>query len=246
MMIDFLYDGSFEGLLTALFYAYPIKEQTAIYKSEFYETTLLSNYKNINTETDKAERVYVGIESKLSHATLKNIYLLYLSEIENVETLILDYIRLCFKYGDSINLAKNNDIIRKVDLLCRKVTLEVHRFYGFVRFKEIALLTFYAQIEPDHNILPLLGKHFKSRFSDQRFIIHDLKRNFCLVYNLKELFYQKLSSEESSSLMKANIKDPFETLFNTYFKATTIKERANKRQQHAYMPTRYFKHLVEL
>lgn len=244
--MDFLYDGSFDGLLTALFYAYPTKKDARIYRNSAYETTLFSTYKNVDVELDKADRVFNGIRSKLSPSTLKNVYLLYLSEIDDVENLILDYIRLCFKYGAEINLAKNNEIIRKVDLFCRKVTLEVQRFYGFIRFKEIAVLTFYAPIEPDHNILPLLGNHFKSRFSDQRFIIHDLKRRFCLIYDLKELFYEKLSLDENHTLLKANVKDSYESLFATYFKAATLQERINKRQQHAYMPIRYFKHLVEI
>lgn len=244
--MDYLYDGTFNGYLTALFYAYTDKEHPSIYKVTAYHPTLFTESKVIPYEKDKSERVYNSIINKLSYKTFDNLYLCYLSEIPEAETLGLNYIKLCYTYGDSINLAKNNDLIRKVDLTCQRVWREVHRFYGFVRFKEIHSMVFYATIEPDFNILPLLMGHFKARFSDQYFIIHDPKRKCAIIYNKKEIFLQYLSEEESLKLSRASIKDPFENLFKSYFESTTIKERSNPKQQRAYLPKRYHKHLVEL
>lgn len=245
-MKDFLYDGSFEGLLSAIFHAYTYKGEAYIYKEKDYVPHLLGESVLIETETDKANRVYISIKSKLSAKTLSHIYHLYLSSIENVETLILDYIKLCYKYSDSINLAKNNPIIADVDKYTRRVLLEAERFRGFVRFKEISPLTFYAPIEPDHNILPLLASHFKIRFSDQHFIIHDLKRQLALVYDTKTIFIQTLTADENTRLAKLDIKDPFEELFKSFYESTTISERINEKRRRNYMPQRYFKHLVEL
>ena len=86
----------------------------------------------------------------------------------------------------NINLAKNNDIIILVDKYYKRVAQEAHMFTGFVRFKEIAPLSFYAQIEPVHNILPIILNHFTIRFSDQNFIIHDLKREIAIIYNKRK------------------------------------------------------------
>lgn len=245
-MIDYLYDGSFDGLLTCIFYAYNDKKASSIFREDAYHPNLFTTSKVIQTEEDKASRVYTSIQKNLSHNTLSNVYYLYLSEYDDAETLILHYLRLCYKYTDQINLAKNNDIIRKVDLYVKRVSHEVHRFTGFVRFKELAPLMFYAQIEPDHFILPLLMKHFVNRFSDQAFIIHDLKRQIALIYNKKDAFLQNLSEEEHLKLMKAPQSDPFLDLFKTYYKAATIEERINIRRRNAFIPRRYFKHLGEL
>ena len=245
-MLDYLYDGSFSGYLTTLFYAYPLKEEVRIYKELTYSPSLLTTSKYITTEEDKSERVYQSILTKLSYSTLDNLYNIYLSDEVESETLGLKYIKLCYRYGDDINLAKNNDIIRTVDLTCKRVWKEVHRFYGFVRFKEIAPLTFYAAIEPNHNILPLMMGHFKKRFSDQNFIIHDQKRHCAMIYNQQEIYISYLSIEDSHQLAKAEIRDNFEELFKTYYKATTIAERKNPRLQNSWMPKRYYKHLVEL
>lgn len=245
-MNHYLYDGTFDGYLTALFYAYSDKEEVHIYKEKEYTPSLLAVSRLITTEADKADRVYQSVYSKLSKETLDQLYHLHLSHKEEADTLGLHYLRLCYQYGDSINLAKHHDIIREVDLINQQIWKEVHLFYGFVRFKEIGPMVFYAAIEPDNNILPLLMPHFRTRFSDQHFIIHDQKRKAAIIYDTKSIRLQYLTVEESLSLARAEIEDRYETLFRTYFKAATITSRLNPRQQNAYMPKRYYKHLVEL
>lgn len=245
-MMDYLYDGTFDGYLTTIFYAYAKKEEIRLFREARYAPSFLSTCKVIISEPDKSDRVYQSILTKLSYHTLDNLYNLYLSEEDDAETLGLHYLKLCYRYSDSINLAKNNDIIRQVDAISKRVWLEVHRFYGFVRFKEIHPMVFYAPIEPDHNILPLMMGHFKRRFSDQSFIIHDLKRKSAIIYDTKEILLCYLTEEESAQLTKANISDTFESLFKTYYQSINIPERYNPRQQNSYMPKRYYKHLVEL
>ena len=245
-MVHYLYDGTFDGYLTALFDGYTEKEEVHIYKEKEYSPTLLAVSKLITTDIEKSERVYQSVYSKLSKATLDHLYLLHLSCKEEADSLGLFYLKLCYRYGDSINLAKNNDIIREVDLISRQVYGEVHSFCGFVRFKEIRPMMFYAAIEPDNNILPLLIPHFRTRFSDQHFIIHDQKRRTAIFYDTQTIKIQYLTSEESTALARAEIEDPFETFFRTYFKAATIDSRINPRQQNAFMPKRYYKHLVEV
>ena len=137
-MIEFSYDGSLEGLFTAIFYAYPCKDNCTINKLENYIPSLLNEIREITTEYDKFKRVYNSIIQKLNGKVLNNVYYLYLSEIDGVENIILDYLRLCYKYGTNINLAKNNDTIMLVDKYYKKVVQEAHMFTGFVRIKEMA------------------------------------------------------------------------------------------------------------
>ncbi len=245
-MKDFLYDGSFEGLLTCIFYGYSSKEELKITYKHSYVPSLITEPIEMKTEEDKFKRVYESIENKLSSNTLRNVYYLYLSEVSGVEDLILRYVKLCYKYGDKINLAKNNDIIILVDKYCKRVTYESHRFTGFVRFKEVGPLTFYAPIEPDHNILPLLSSHFTRRFSDQHFIIHDLKREIALMYNTKDVTITPLSIEKGEELTASSLNDNFEELWKQFYKSVNIVERENPRCQKRMMPVRYWKHLTEM
>ena len=113
-MKEFVYDNSFEGLFTAIFYAYTEKD-SIITKNKDYLPSLLNEVLEVKTEIDKFERVYNSILTKLDNSVLIKIYHLYLSDIKETDTLVLNYLKLCYSYGASINLAKNNDIIILVD-----------------------------------------------------------------------------------------------------------------------------------
>ncbi|MGL4738192.1 MAG: TIGR03915 family putative DNA repair protein [Cellulosilyticaceae bacterium] len=245
-MKTYLYDGSFPGLLTAIFYAYSNRAPTQVVMQDHYHYNLLDETVEVTTEEAKFERVYASLLNKLSRDTLKIVYYLYLSEDPSHGTLILDYLRLCYRYGLDINLAKNNETIIAVDALYRKVSLEVHRLYGFVRFKEIGPLTFYSSIEPDYQVLSLIANHFITRFSDQNFIIHDLRRHMALVYNQQDYYLQEIPQTFYTQISGQLKNDGFEDLFKTFYYHTAIMERKNQRQQLRYMPRRYWKHLVEL
>lgn len=245
MINEYLYDGTFEGLLTAIFSCYSSKSEIKITKSKNYIPSLISYPIDINTDATKFNRVYSSIKEKLSYRTLKTIYYLYLSDIEEIESLIFKYIKLCYRYGDNINLAKNNEIISLVDKYYRRVSLEAHKFTGFVRFKNMENDLYYSSIEPYHNILPIISNHFINRFSDQNFIIHDLKRESAIFYNKKNSTIINFTNEDCKSLL--NYKgDDFESLWKVFYNSINIKERANSKSQKMYMPTRYWKHLTEV
>ncbi|ADL50745.1 TIGR03915 family putative DNA repair protein [Clostridium cellulovorans] len=245
-MKEFIYDNSFEGLLTAVFYAYSCKEEAIITKNRDYLPSLLTEISEISTEYDKFDRVYKSIVEKLDNDTLMNVYHLYLSDIPKSDTLILNYIKLCYKYGTRINLAKNNDVIILVDKYTRRVFGEAHLLTGLVRFQEIAPLSFYASIEPNHNVLPLIIDHFTNRFSDQNFIIHDLKRELAIIYNKKSAIISNLTKDEAKALEAFTGNDGFEGLWKTFYNSVNIEERKNPRLQARLMPRRYWKHLTEL
>ena len=244
MINEYLYDGTFEGLLTCIFYCYSSKTEVKITKTKNYLPNLISSPIEIVTEIDKFNRVYSSIRDKLSYTTLKTIYYLYLSDVNNIETLIYKYIKLCYNYGNNINLAKNNEIISLVDKYYRKVSLESHRFTGFVRFKKIKAQLYYSTIEPDHNILPIISTHFIERFSDQNFIIHDLKREIALFYNKNNSIITELSKDETKNLLNYS-NDEFESLWKTFYNSINIKERENSKLQKMHMPTRYWHNLTE-
>jgi len=243
---EYIYDNTFEGLLTAIFYAYSCKEDCIIMKSRDYVASFLNEASDISTEYDKFDRVYKSIVEKLNNEILRNVYYLYLSDISDSDSLALKYLKLCYKYGANINLAKNNDIIILVDKYTRRVKGEAHRFTGFVRFKEVAPLSFYASIEPDHNIIPLILNHFTRRFSDQNFIIHDLKRELAIIYNKESAIITDLKKEDSKVFTSSVADDEFEALWKTFYNSVNIKERENHRLRNRSMPKRYWTHLTEL
>lgn len=244
-MKEFIYDSTFEGLLTAIFYAYGCKEDCKITRIKNYAPSFIYNPIDITTEYDKFDRVYNSITERLNNEVLENVYLLYLSDIPECDCLVLKYLKLCYKHGVNINLAKNNDIIILVDKYIKRVTGEAHLLTGFVRFKEVAPLSYYSSIEPVYNTLPLILDHFVRRFSDQNFIIHDLKREIAIIYNRDSAIISDFKKEDAKRFIA--LKDgEFEDLWKTFYKAVNIKERENLRLRNRSMPRRYWHHMTEL
>lgn len=247
MIKTLIFDGSFEGFLTAIYDSFYMRTMDIeIHNSLTHHPNFLNMEVLVETDNIKAEKVYNSIQTNLHGNILRQIYYLYLYDNNETFTLAFKYLKLAFKYGPSITLAKNNDIIILVDKYSRRVTLEAHRFTGFVRFKEVASMMFYSKITPDYNILPLLINHFTNRFSDESFIIHDYNRELAIFYNKSESIIAPLSKEKGDEISNNSTNEDYEKLWKSFYKSTTIKERPNPRQQRNYMPKRYWANLNEL
>ena len=62
-----IYDGTFDGFLSAVFHVYEYKLKDVTIKNKFsVQSQLFSDNENIITETEKANRVWKGIKNKTS------------------------------------------------------------------------------------------------------------------------------------------------------------------------------------
>ena len=86
----------------------------------------------------------------------------------------------------------------------------------------------------------------RKRFSDQNFIIHDLKRNTAIIYNKKNVTITEFNKEDANIFLNSNSDGYFENLWKTFYSSVNIKERENPKLRRQYMPKRYWNHLTEL
>lgn len=245
-MIYFIFDGSFEGMLTSIYEAYYRKDKPEeIVPKWQFEPTLLTEPVYIQTDEEKSSKVYNAVKNKISAAALDQIYHVYLSELEGCCTLIYNYIKLGFKIGKDIDLHLHNDIVLGIQNINRKVTYECHRMLGFVRFKSTDSM-YYSLIEPDHNILSLIASHFSERLPNENWIIHDLKRDLAVFYNKKEWVITPFNKERAEAFFSTKDSELYETLWKEFFKTIAIDNRINPKLQKRLMPARYWKHLTEI
>lgn len=244
-MVIYIYDDTFEGFLTAIYDSFYSKNPpTSIYgKNESNAPLLLGEIIEIITEKDKFIKVKNAIINKIDFLSLKKIYMVYLSNYEDKAMIIFKYLKIAFKLGHEVHNFLNIDIVRLVDSINRRVLMESHRFNGFIRFNYINEKFLYSSIEPDNDILELLGEHFKNRFSSEYFIIHDISREKALVYNT--ISYEIIHMDKDAYEKLKLHDDEYANLWKTYFKSTTIEERKNLRLQCRMMPKRYWKHILE-
>jgi probable DNA metabolism protein len=246
MLYIYLYDGSFEGLMTAIYETYYSADKPEkIICSQEYEPQLIYNVKNIISNSEKSDRVIEAIKTKISLDSLQRIFHVYLSSISDSDTLIYNYIRLGFRLGNKLDMHLHNDIVLKMHKIQRKVTIESHNMLGFIRFKEIKPNLYYSSIEPDHNIISLLAPHFSRRLPSENWIIHDIKREIAAIYNCSEWVITPLINNKMQQLDN-NGNNHYELLWKEYFNTLAIEERKNLKLQCRMMPRRYWKHLTEL
>jgi probable DNA metabolism protein len=88
-MVDYLYDGTFEGFLTCIHAHYYEEKASGIYRRENYQANMLSGSRFIETDEEKAVRVYEAIERKISKEDLRRIYRVFLSSNKAKENILL-------------------------------------------------------------------------------------------------------------------------------------------------------------
>lgn len=249
-----VYDGSYEGFLCAVFESFERRIiPQALVPSSRPSQLLLGEQFQVETHPNRADRVRNGIIRQSSHRNASLLHVAFLSELPGVELLILRYLVKLFADASG-NYWQNllDDEVFEVVQIARRVKKEVHRFNGFVRFQETADGMFFAPIDPDHNILFLLSRHFRARFSGQQWIIYDTRRNYGIYYNLcsvQEVVLRSHRIDFNAGNVAAGVRaideDFYCRLWQEYYDAVNILERQNHRQMANLMPRRYWKYLPE-
>ncbi|GAB6189368.1 TIGR03915 family putative DNA repair protein [Marinitoga arctica] len=242
------YDNTFQGLLTIIYNTYnEQKIPDLIFRKN--NPSVFNIFDNIKTDYKKAAVVSEFIIKKFDKTVFKNIYLAYLSEIDNIEVDIIRYFNLSLKLKTNAELHIEKNYIIRFKNAISKVMNEKHKFLGLLRFRKLENDVLYAPFEPDHNIITLLSKHFINRFPNEKWIIHDIKRNLVLSYNKKIELAKINEFKRNFYLKEENLSYDeiyFQNLWKTYFNNATISERKNLKLQKQYMPSRYWKYLIEI
>lgn len=251
MMQAVVYDGNFEGFLCAVFdvYEYKLKDVNIVIEDR-HQPSMFSSPHKVHYNSRHSERVWKGLQNKLSPGALEQVYRTFLSELEGIENVLLRYIQYAFSSKSSMEQDYGNPDVLMVVQTAKKVWREKHRMEAFVRFQKTADDLYYAVIEPDFNVLPLLEKHFKTRYADQQWMIYDAKRKYGLHYDLNGVSNVQITfAENNSHVRSASIYDEseeiYQRLWQQYFKSVNIAARKNTKLHIQHMPKRYWKYLTE-
>lgn len=251
-MIQLIYDGSYKGWLTAVFEIYEYKFQDISFcRADLISGVLFASSHDVFTDEAKAMRVLQGLQKRLSTQAILALYQTFLSDISGTEDMMWRFVRYVFASSKNVERDLSNKVVWDVRETANKVRRESHRMKAFVRFKLSGDKLYYAMIEPDHNVLPLVAEHFKQRYADQRWLIYDTRRKYGIYYDLHAVEEVRLHFQEglSATLNNFDLCDEREELFQAlwcrYYKSVNIKARKNMRLHMQHLPRRYWKHLTE-
>ena len=254
-MTVYVFDGTMNGLLTAVFDAFALHEQPQqlLMKGDALPLFCDHTYQ-VTTDGEKACRVWVGLEKRLPREAMKLISVSWLSELRELNQPLFLYICKVFRQG---NIARNfSDVdVLAVTNIARRVLHEQLRMKQFIRFQKAKDGTYLTVVSPDHNVLPLITDHFQDRFNDQPWLIYDARRHYGYYYDGGTVIRVTFEDEAavpfdlSNGKMDAEVLSSddalFQDLWRTYFKAICIKERMNPKKQLSDMPRRYWKYMTE-
>lgn len=252
-MIVFRYDKTFEGLLSVVFDAYSRKmfPDKLLNETEI-EPMFTTELHMVVTDSENSNRVWSGVQKKLSKSAINMISAVWLSEDIDSDFLIFRFICKVFDNNISIETNFGDEVVLKMAQLAKKVNREAEHLRQFTRLQKAADDMYFAAVAPAYNALPLSIAYFEDRFADQKWVIYDMTRKYGFYYDLIKSVEITLNGEDTHLLtgkldenLMAEDEKLFQELWRGYFKALTIKERINLKLQRQHMPKRFWKYLTE-
>jgi probable DNA metabolism protein len=136
--------------------------------------------------------------------------------------------------------------VRTVLNAAYKVSKEMDRLRGLLRFSPTPSGIHIAHCAPDHFVLPGLAGHFIRRFGETPWAIIDERRALALVRSSgEEARLIPLDDLPHSITVPGKNDDPWEDLWRNYHRAAANESRTSLALQRQFMPKRYWKYLPE-
>lgn len=240
----YTYDGSFEGLMTAIYESYylPVKPEK-ILKEEGAQPEIFDQVIPIYTNEQKAEKVMAAIKEKLSFTVFQRILYAFYSEDNAAGTIVFRFLKVAFPMGKSCLSYRAHPHIGPCLDLYRQVSREAHHLMGLIRFLEMSSSVLYARFESKGYVLPILSAHFSQRLREHPFVLHDVIRKKATIFDGKDWYIRLVEHAPLPTLHSRE--SLFQDLWIGYFKNIAIEERKNPKCQRQNMPKKYWKYLIE-
>jgi len=240
----YTYDGSFESLLEIITYLLETNRKPDDIKTENYEPNLLDEVRNLKRTPRK--NLKNNWKEKVGTNAFKISLYIYLSEEKRKEIIIYYFLLNALKYKEKIIYIRNLKCVNLALKISGHVSHEIHKLKGFLRFKETKNHFLYAEMEPTHDILYFLAKHFKERLKNEHFLIWDKKRKKMCMYDTKEIYFVKEEDIKQLNLELESEENSIQDLWKSFFDSVAIKERKNEKCQRNFMPRKYWKYIIEM
>ena len=240
--IAYLYDGSFEGMLSVVYESYYRKERPVlIFSLDEPQETLYPVYEVV-TNLDQAQKVEASIVKKISSYGLHLVRNCYYSAESGREEIILNFLRTGFRVGPRVtNMLAHEHVAPLLDR-AQRVSREAVAYRNFARFSEYdGVLA--AVISPINFVLPLVAPYFCDRFPSERFLLYDDTHSAAFLYQDGK---GELLRVEGLELPPPNQKEAeYRLMWKRFYDAIAIEARINHKRRMGHMPKRYWRHLTE-
>lgn len=243
--IAFVYDGTLEGLLCAVFETCASKTVPADIATENkLQLRLGQDVRTITTSPDVANRVRAGLVRACTPAVYDAVRDASLSDDPHKGSIICAFIRYSMAERRNTLSDLAHPFVEPFVRLRRGVLSERHYMMQFLRFQELEGGVWFAQCNPKANVVPVLMDWFCARFNTQPFIIYDEVHNLAGVYQGRGWFL--VQSDELNLPSKTADEVMMADAWRRFYEALSVEARYNPELRTSFMPKRLWKNISEV
>lgn len=252
--LAYTYDGSLEGLLSAIFAAYARREDPNDVEPESRLQARLGQYVyEVPTNLEHAARVRRGVIRTCGNAAFEAVLYASLSDEAHAGTAAYRFVRYAMdvhrkQHGRRYS-ALSNAAHPAVEPICRlrkHIVSEKEHMLQFIRFEELEGGVWFARCNPNASVVPLVMDHFAARFNTQPFIIFDEVHELAGVYTGTEWHLVKPEGAELQLPEKAAGEAAMQQAWRRFYQAVSVESRYNPELRRQFMPRRLWKNLTEM
>ncbi len=245
-------EDSLEGIFTGVYDGWKWKlcgKQVEISVREPEYPDFFTTIMTVPADTEKAGKVLCTISSRLGHAVYEALCYAAVSCYPDKGTLVFRVLWMALSGRKCDRRILENLADPDVNMVAKlriKVWHELHRFYGFVRFREISGSVLFSEIAPENDILEMLGPHFTDRFPNENWMIYDSGRQKVLLHPRGQAPYiQKNAVIDRNAGNEPVQKEEYEELWKRFCYSVTIQERKNPHLQQQFLPLKFRSNMTE-
>jgi len=249
--VAYLYDGTLEGLLSAVFLAYERHEQPEdIVTEHSYEPRLGQSAIWCETDYERAKRVRLGVVREAGEHVFNAIMRASVTDNPRKGVAVYRLIRYIMDAHSGRNKHLNvladlaNPVVADVMAFNRHVLNEAENMRQFIRFSHLENGVWFARCNPNASVVPLVMGYFAERFNIQPFIIYDENHHIAGIYDGSDW---SLVADDVVDIPSRTAQDAYmEQLWKTFYDAMAIDARYNPELRCHFMPVRLWKNLPEM
>ncbi|MDR0514693.1 MAG: TIGR03915 family putative DNA repair protein [Coriobacteriaceae bacterium] len=264
----YVFDGTLEGLLSAVFAAYSSSEKPSdILCGKELQPRLGQTVITVETNLEHAFRVQRGICARCGPIVFEAVKSTSLSDDPAIGTIIYRFLRYAFSrdivhdcHGCPQNLGCGglcsqtrkhsplNDIAHHAVApfieANRRVYNEREKVLQFLRFAHLEGDVWFARCNPNASVVPLVMDWFAGRFNTQAFMIYDEAHHLAGVYEGKDWFLVKTDHLDLPE--PSHEEAQMAQAWKRFYRTIAVESRFNPELRQSFMPKRLWKNITEM
>lgn len=268
--VAYLYDGSLEGLLSAIFQAYARHENPRdILRTCDAQPRLGQRVVAIETNLNEAVRVQRGITRAAGKDAFNAICNAALSDEVHAGTAAYRFVRYALQVGEAegnscnacprrgkcggvCTSTKHSSVLSRLThpaveplvRIAKAVANERHRMLQFIRFEHLENDVWFARCNPNASVVPLIMNHFCARFNTQQFIIYDENHRIAGVYEGRDWYL--VHTDRLRVPQAATDEKLMRAAWKRFYNTVAVESRYNPELRRQFMPKRLWTSIVEM